>query len=225
MRVSRDAFRCRTPSAAKLRPTAYPPRVAARAIRLVHSRGFTLAELLVVVGILVILALLILPMLAKARSASRSVTCLSNLRHLAISFRLYAQEYGGVLPDPAISEISWERSLNRYIGTDAFRCPSDRELAPATGSSYDWRDTGEALTSLAGRSLSEPLRDHAVFVFEALPSWHEKDRMNVAFTDGSVQTLDSGACVGDLEWPIFGEAAYDTARGYSSGAQRPKGGR
>ncbi len=202
------------------RPAAHLPFVCRR----LRSSGFTLAEMLVVVGILVTLTLLLLPMLSKARGASRSINCLSNLRQLAVSFRLYAEDHAGVLPDPAISEIPWERSLNRYIGTDAFRCPSDRELAPATGSSYDWRDTGEALTSLAGRTLSEPLRDHAVFVFEALPSWHEKDRMNVAFTDGSVQTLDSGACVGDLEWPIFGEAAYDTARGFSSGAQRPKGG-
>jgi prepilin-type processing-associated H-X9-DG protein len=184
-----------------------------------------MAELLVVVGILVTLTLLILPMLSRAHGASRAVTCLSNLRQLSIAFRLYGQDHAGVLPDPAVSEMSWERSLNRYIATDVFRCPSDRELAPATGSSYDWRDTGEALTTLAGRTLSEPLRDHAVFVFEALPSWHEKDRMNVAFTDGSVQTLDSGACVGDLEWPIFGELAYDTARAFSSGAQRPKGGR
>jgi prepilin-type processing-associated H-X9-DG protein len=69
------------------------------------------------------------------------------------------------------------------------------------------------------------LRDHAVFVFEALPSWHERDRMNVAFTDGSAETLEAGACVGDLEWPIFGEAAYDIARKYTSSAHRPKGGR
>ena len=184
-----------------------------------------MAELLVVVGIIAVLALLILPMVSKARDASRSVSCLSNLRQLAVSFRLYAQENGGVLPDPAMTDTPWERSLNRYIATDVFRCPSDRELAPATGSSYDWRDTGDSLTSLAGRSLGEPLRDHAVFVFEALPSWHEKDRMNVAFTDGAAESLESGACVGDLDWPIFGEAAYDTARKYTSSAQRPKGGR
>lgn len=183
-----------------------------------------MAELLVVVAILVTLTLLLLPVVSRARSASQSVNCLSKLRQVAVSFRLYAQDHAGVLPDPAVTEIPWERSLNRYIETDTFRCPSDRELAPATGSSYDWRDTGEVLTSLAGRSLAEPLRDHAVFVFEALPSWHEKDRMNVAFTDGSARSLDSGACVGDLDWPIFGEAAYDSTRGSAAGAQKPRGG-
>ena len=184
-----------------------------------------MAELLVVVGILVTFTLLVLPVLAKARDASRSVSCLSNLRQLAVSFRLYAQDHSGVLPDPAVSEIPWERSLNHYIATDVFQCPSDGELAPATGSSYDWRDTGEPYTSLAGRRLGEPLRDHAVFVFEALPGWHEKDRMNAALTDGSARTLDAGECVSDLEWPIFGEAAYDAARRSATSAHRPKGGR
>jgi hypothetical protein len=35
--------------------------------------------------------------------------------------------------------------------------------------------------------------------------------------------LDAGACVADLDWPIFGEAAYDAGR--STGAQKPKGGK
>lgn len=183
-----------------------------------------MAELLVVVGILVALTLLVLPMVARARNASRSVSCLSNLREVAVSFRLYAQDHGGVLPDPAVSDIPWERSLSHYIATDTFQCPSDGELAPATGSSYDWRDTGETFTSLAGRRLGEPLRDRAVFVFEALPSWHEKGRMNVAFTDGSARPMDAGECVSDLEWPIFGEAAYDAARRSATSAHRPKGG-
>ena len=184
-----------------------------------------MAEMLVVAGILVTLALLILPIVSKARDASRSVSCLANLRQLSVSFRLYAEDHSGVLPDPAVSEIPWERSLSRYIPVDTFRCPADRELAPATGSSYDWRDTGESLTSLAGRTLGEPLRERAVFVFEALPSWHEKDRMNVVLTDGSSQSLSAESCVNDLEWPIFGELAYDTARASSTGAQRPKGGK
>jgi prepilin-type N-terminal cleavage/methylation domain-containing protein len=185
-------------------------------------RGFTVAEMLVVVGILVVVALLLMPMVTKARDASRGANCLSNLRRLGLAFRLYAQDHGGKLPDPAESEIPWEQSLNRYVTFDTFRCPGDHELAPATGSSYDWRDTGDALTSLAGRTFAEPLRDHAVLVFDALPGWHEKNRMNVSYTDGSAQSVDSGVCVNDLEWPIFGEAAYDSTRASSSGAQKPR---
>jgi prepilin-type processing-associated H-X9-DG protein len=69
------------------------------------------------------------------------------------------------------------------------------------------------------------LRDHVVFVFDALPSWHERDRMNVAFTDGSAESISSNVCVADLDWPLYGEAAYDTTRGSGSGAQKGKAGR
>ena len=225
MHLSRNASRCLRLACARGH-TAAPLRARGRGIK-PGTRvrlGFTMAELVVVSAIVVILTLLVLPIVSRARDASRSVSCISNLRQVALAFRLYAQDHSGVLPDPAMTQDPWERSLNRYIEADTFRCPSDRELAPATGSSYDWRDTGQALTSLAGRTLAEPLRDHAVFVFEGLPSWHEKDRMNVAYTDGSAETLESAICVDDLEWPIFGEAAYDYSRS-AAASRRKSGGR
>src|SRR5690242_3645959 len=56
----------------------------------VKRRAFTLVELLVVIGILALLVGMLLPSLAKARQAAQRVECLSNLREVSTSFRMYA---------------------------------------------------------------------------------------------------------------------------------------
>lgn len=62
------------------------------------SNGFTLVELLVVIGIIAILLALLLPALAKSREGARRAACLSNLRQVHLSFYLYAGNYKDQVP-------------------------------------------------------------------------------------------------------------------------------
>jgi prepilin-type N-terminal cleavage/methylation domain-containing protein len=63
-----------------------------------RRRGFTLVELLVVIGIIAVLIGILLPSLNRAREASNRVACGSNLRQLGLMYQLYANAYHDYAP-------------------------------------------------------------------------------------------------------------------------------
>jgi prepilin-type N-terminal cleavage/methylation domain-containing protein len=57
-----------------------------------HRKGFTLVELLVVIGIIAVLVSILIPAISRAREAAVITNCLSNLREMGNSFQMYANE-------------------------------------------------------------------------------------------------------------------------------------
>jgi prepilin-type N-terminal cleavage/methylation domain-containing protein len=160
------------------------------------SAGFTLVELLVVIAVITLLAGLLLPTLAAAKSKAQSTRCLSNLRQIGIAVRFYTDDHKGRLPSaratggietnqvqqlPSIQEV-----LRPWLGdtNEVFRCPADRErLFETEGASYEWN------RALNGRILHRvdegaERTGGGTYLLRDQEGWHPRGRKNAVFADG-----------------------------------------
>ncbi|MBB5353494.1 prepilin-type N-terminal cleavage/methylation domain-containing protein [Haloferula luteola] len=160
-----------------------------------HRPGFTLTEMLVVVGILAAIAGLSFPLVHSALRSAHRVHCVSNLRQIGVGLEVYLQDHGKRMPDLATGRESRDEredvievALADYLSNpDIFYCHADEGEYQRTGSSYAWNSvvSGRLISRLEFFGSRDEKGIPLVYDKE---NWHEEggDEVgtNILYADG-----------------------------------------
>ena len=115
------------------------------------ARGFTLIELLVTIAIIIVLASLLLPALARAKEHARRAKCISNLRQVAVATKLFAFDHDGRHPwhtrvgdggtygaDAGVAWKNFSALSNDMPAPAVLVCPSDRATKMMAGTFHEF---------------------------------------------------------------------------------------
>jgi prepilin-type processing-associated H-X9-DG protein/prepilin-type N-terminal cleavage/methylation domain-containing protein len=152
--------------------------------RCLAGAGFTLVELLVVIGIIATLVAMLLPAVTSARADARALQCASNLRQIAVAVRSYTTEWRGRLP------------VNSYALRDD---PALLSLPPPAGT------TGEAKALLTGEGSTSNYQWHDAIAIHN--GW--KGRRTIAARYGAGEENDFRAATQYLWCPDVDQSRRD----------------
>jgi prepilin-type processing-associated H-X9-DG protein/prepilin-type N-terminal cleavage/methylation domain-containing protein len=105
-----------------------------------RGAGFTLVELLVVIGIIALLISVLLPAMTKARESAKATKCMSNQKQAFVAIQMYCNE--------------WLKP-GRFISSDTYHGANPSATPPVTAASDASSEWGRRLT-YNGRYLKSP---------------------------------------------------------------------
>ena len=202
--------------------------------------GFTLTEMLVVIGLVTVLISLLMPALGRVRAAANATTCLSNVRQMGTAWTMYLAENRGRLPEyvwstPMTPDRAWRGYwpgiLDAYdVRGDTLLCPAAEEAIPFS-QPLPFRGFGNFSYAWNGKFLT----NGSVVRFNASTyrsSSYGYNRYLTAYSsaeptlsgggfgpDGKATRINAVRCPGDV--PVFFDAVFADAAPSNGTADEP----
>ena len=172
-----------------------------------RRRGFTLVELLVVIGIIALLISILLPSLNKARRQAKTVQCQSNMRQVAMGLIMYINDNKGKFPPARVPDGNaiykdafwwpdalvegkyvnapsvYERpgdTIRKFEGTSVFRCPEGLDADESGGAASDG---GDYPTDMKNNGFALPDNGAKVRRGFGVASWYMLSSRNLSTTN------------------------------------------
>lgn len=189
--------------------------------------GFTLTELMIVVGLVALLVALLLPVVGRMRAASGAVQCSANLRQLGDAWTVHVMEHEGRFIPYAFyaspgSGSAWKQywpgiAVGAGVPATSFLCPAARDPNPTAAN----RGYGSASTAWTGGAPNTP--NGSVIRFNA-QQYHDG-----SYGYNRYLTVDGGFGRGDRmsgmrspsDVPVFFDCAYVDAMPRNESEARP----
>jgi prepilin-type N-terminal cleavage/methylation domain-containing protein/prepilin-type processing-associated H-X9-DG protein len=103
------------------------------------ARGFTLVELLVVIGIIALLVSVLLPALTKARRAANTIACSSNLRQIIQAMMIYASQNNNYIPGSPNTSGGFLFNTTPAFSYPVFNSQYSESNCPTISQDWDWQ--------------------------------------------------------------------------------------
>jgi prepilin-type N-terminal cleavage/methylation domain-containing protein/prepilin-type processing-associated H-X9-DG protein len=172
-----------------------------------RGRGFTLVELLVVIGIIALLIAILMPALGKARRQARTAQCMSNLRQLGVAYQIYLSSFKNRgFTYSQDYDLFWMSVIKPYHGNNApvRLCPEAQE--PSGG----WGSTAKAWGPSSGGFIADHSGSYAIngWWYQLWPdNTDRKYYFDVAFNQSHFwRTPVSGTSTSDI--PLWSDSSW-----------------
>jgi prepilin-type N-terminal cleavage/methylation domain-containing protein/prepilin-type processing-associated H-X9-DG protein len=182
----------------------------------VRGRGFTLVELLVVIGIIALLISILLPTLASARRSANTVKCLAALKELGHAFQMYAQDNKGTYPaarhnpsDPV--QRRWTDMVARYISKRGADFTTQADIAKLRYNSVlwgcpEWRKSVEYDPNAPAASAENVYNGYGMQYY---PTYWEDGNKAIGLAQYSVNGAGVVTSMGYIRQSIWGRKGAD----------------